>query len=174
MNDIKLSIPTQADEAAVMKSRAAFLARADHIPGAGGLENYSVYEDWLAKVRKDSNGPIDKGRVKATQYLAYAGNDLVGFIQLRHELNDYLENYGGHIGYSVHPGQRRKGYATAMLRYCLYEAKALGITRVLITCDTDNVASEGVIRRVGGTYEDTRDDPSGAPKKRFWVANTSK
>ncbi|BCP61067.1 hypothetical protein SUT328_02500 [Streptococcus parasuis] len=59
---------------------------------------------------------------------------MVGICTIRHDLNhEHLKNYIGHIGYSIHPEERRKGYATEQLRLALLEAKKLGIAQVLIT-----------------------------------------
>jgi predicted acetyltransferase len=85
-------------------------------------------------------------------------------MSIRHELNDWLREVGGHIGYDVRRSRRREGHATAMLRAALVVAHDLGIERALLTCDDDNLASRLVIERNGGVLEGTR-----AGKLRYWV-----
>ena len=75
-------------------------------------------------------------------------------INIRHTLNEYLYNYGGHIGYSVRKNERRKGYAKEMLKIALEECMKLGINKVLLTCDADNIASTKTIKSCGGILED--------------------
>lgn len=82
--------------------------------------------------------------------------ELVGFLALRHELTPHLLEQGGHIGYSVRPSARNKGVASAALVLGLTEARNLGIGRVLLTVKESNVASQRVIERAGGVYEDSR------------------
>lgn len=154
-----------------MDFRSEFLPESEHIPGSAALGKYSAYHEWLDHVIAAKAGLPERDLVASTQYLAFTADTgrLVGCIQLRNSLNNYLENYGGHIGYSVRPSERRKGYASSMLAECLTQAASIGLNRVLITCDEDNLASEGVIRKAGGIYEDTRDEPNSRPKKRFWI-----
>ena len=166
---ISLVVPNIDLKDEVWAFRTEMLSESDQIFGAGSLELCATYEDWLQKCNSDRTKPT-KGRVRASQYIGVdESGKVVGAIQLRHKLNEYLENFGGHIGYSVRPSERRKGYATKMLRQCLELAYKDGIPKVLVTCDITNPASEGVIRKLGGVYEDTRTDPSGASKKRFWI-----
>lgn len=95
------------------------------------------------------------------------GDEYVGRVSIRHELNDWLREVGGHIGYDVRRSRRHEGHATAMLRAALVVAHDLGIERALLTCDEDNLASRAVIERNGGVLEDTR-----AGKLRYWVPTT--
>lgn len=92
------------------------------------------------------------------------GDHYLGRIAVRHRLNDFLRDVGGHIGYDVRPGARRQGHATAMLRAVLPHAHSLGIDPALVTCDDDNLASIRVIERCGGVLEDRR-----GHKLRYWV-----
>jgi predicted acetyltransferase len=92
------------------------------------------------------------------------GDEYLGRISLRHELNALLHEWGGHIGYAVRPSARRRGHATAALRRMLEICGERGIDPVLVTCDVDNRASRRTIEGAGGEYEDTREG-----KLRFWV-----
>ena len=80
-------------------------------------------------------------------------NLMVGAVNIRHDLNDYLLKYGGHIGDGIRPSERRKGYATEMIRLALEECRKLGLTRVLMTCDKNNIGSAKSIIRNGGILE---------------------
>ena len=66
-------------------------------------------------------------------------------VDIRHRLNDYLRRYCGHIGYSVRPALRRRGYATAILSLALEECRRLGLARVMLTCEQQNVASRTML-----------------------------
>lgn len=113
---------------------------------------------------------LREGEVAATFLLAWDGDTLVGRASIRHELNDYLEVYGGHIGYAVAPEHRRRGHATEILRQSLVIARDLGIADVLVTCDDDNVASARAIERCGGRLDSTVDGPGpGERRRRYWI-----
>jgi predicted acetyltransferase len=92
------------------------------------------------------------------------GDEVIGFLNLRHELNDWLREEGGHVGYSIRPARRRQGHATRALAFAVRRAADLGIDRVLVTCDTDNVPSARTIEACGGVFEDVRND-----KRRYWI-----
>jgi len=77
----------------------------------------------------------------------------MGVAHLRHRLNSSLLSYGGHVGYGVRPTRRRQGYATLLLKLVLQRAKAMGIDRVLVTCDKKNLASARVIVKNGGVFD---------------------
>ncbi|MFC4805689.1 GNAT family N-acetyltransferase [Filifactor villosus] len=95
-------------------------------------------------------------------------NIFVGAVNIRHYLNEDLLYTGGHIGNGVRPSERRKGYATAMMALALQECKKLGIERVLITCDKNNIASAKSIRNNGGILEnEVMED--GAITQRYWI-----
>ena len=96
-------------------------------------------------------------------------NILLGAINIRHYLNDYLLNYGGHIGDGIRPSERRKGYATEMIRLALYECKKLGIDRVLMVCNKSNIASAKTIIKNGGVLENEFTDDNGKTLQRYWI-----
>ena len=144
-----------------------------HLDGSGFWgENQPVltpegYAGWLAQLEREGDAalPPDPGRVKCS-YFWICDDDgrWVGFLALRRSLNDFLLEQGGHIGYSVRPSRRREGHARAALGLALREAAALGIDRVLVTCDEDNAGSRAVIEANGGVHEDSR-----AGKRRYWL-----
>jgi predicted acetyltransferase len=95
---------------------------------------------------------------------------VVGRVSIRYQLNDYLFRFGGHVGYVVAPSFRRKGYATEMLRQTLPIARSVGLKRILLTCDDDNVASQRVIMSNGGVLENVIwEEGLRVPKRRYWI-----
>jgi predicted acetyltransferase len=147
-----------------------------HLDGAGLHDDDEVdsAEDFAAWVRRlgsetDPAGPVAEGRVHCTYWWITEGDAVLGSIALRHYLNDFLLDAGGHIGYSVRPSARRRGLATYALGRVLKEARALGLDRVLITCELTNDASKRTILHFGGVQEDVRETVLGTTR-RFWVA----
>ena len=109
--------------------------------------------------------------VPSTFLFAFMGPRIVGRVAIRHALNASLEHRGGHIGYVVVPEFRRQGYATDILRQALQIARTqLGLHRVLLTCDADNIASIKTIEKNGGELENTISG-DGAEKawRRYWI-----
>jgi predicted acetyltransferase len=102
--------------------------------------------------------------VPCTYLWIVEGGTFLGSLAIRHRLNEFLLEQGGHIGYSVRPSARRRGHASAALAAALAIARDLGISRVLVTCDEDNAGSRATIEKNGGLYEDTRNG-----KRRYWV-----
>ena len=94
---------------------------------------------------------------------------LLGAVDIRHYLNDQLLKEGGHIGDGIRPSERRKGYATEMIRLALIECGKLGIDRVLMTCDKDNIGSAKSIINNGGILENEFVNSDGAIEQRYWI-----
>lgn len=148
------------------------------IHGTGGLdialEKGISYEDWLSNSIKMYNKEYaySKGKVPAVTYFLVRKNDnkIVGTIDLRLELNDYLRNYGGHIGYSIRPTERRKGYNKINLYLCLLEAQKNGLEKVLITCADYNTGSRNSIKSFDGVLEKTTyDESDGETMELYWI-----
>ena len=112
--------------------------------------------------------PRKPGYVPCTYLWIVDGDTFLGSLAIRHELNDFLLNQGGHIGYSVRPSARRRGHAAAALANALPIARELGIARILLTCDEDNAGSRATIEKNGGVYEDSRNG-----KRRYWIGTGS-
>ena len=172
---IHLRQPEAFDREQVMAYRKEFLAIDSRMDGTCALNEYDDFDAWLANVRRYSSPETTPaGKVPSTQYLALDENEhLVGMVNLRHCLNDYLLEFGGHIGYSVRPADRKNGYAIQMLKLALDEAKALGIDRVRIACDRYNIASAKTIQANGGVLDGERYDPQDSTlTQRYWIKNT--
>lgn len=137
------------------------------VPYAARLRGMD-FLDWLKNVKlMETNAPV--GFVDSSLYFLMDGDRILGAIDIRHNLNEYLKGVGGHIGYGVRPSERRKGYATLMLSLALPLAKELGLKKMLITCNKGNVASEKTIRNNGGVLENEIEDGDEIVL-RFWIA----
>ena len=158
-----------ADE--IIKYKEESLAESPIINGSAGLDRFSSIEIWFEELKKRScEDTVPKGLVPSSTYLAVREKDnyIVGMIDIRHYLNEYLTQVGGNIGYGVRKTERNKGYAKQMLKLALEKCKELKIKKVLITCDEDNIASEKVILSANAKLEDIR-NVNDENKKRFWI-----
>lgn len=141
--------------------------------GYSSMQKYESYEEWLEKLEADLDFEnIKPGRVPAATYFSVRKSDnrIVGTINIRYELNEYLENFGGHIGYSIRATERRKGYGRKQLLLSLEKCLEIPIDKVLLTCKENNIGSERIIKSCGGVYEDTRySAEQGYNIKRYWI-----
>ena len=131
--------------------------------GLDDPERFAAYVDRLLE-DADEAVPREGDRVPCTFLWIVDGDDVIGFLAIRHRLNDFLLREGGHIGYSVRPSARRRGWARRSLAEALPLAHGLGIDPVLVTCDETNAGSRAVIEANGGVYEDSR-----SGKRRYWI-----
>ena len=129
------------------------------------------FPGWLAHTRSIEQPETCPAHLvpASTYFLVQDSKRVLGAVNIRHRLNDYLLRVGGHIGYGVRPSERRQGHATRMLSMALPIARLLGIARVLVTCDKSNVGSARTILRCGGVLESEVQD-EGDIVQRYWIA----
>lgn len=172
--ELELIFPTEEYRERVMEYLQEHIDNNEpRMHGVGGLDKIKDFDKWLQKVQNDlSEKTVEEGRVPATLYLAVRklDNKVIGIIQIRHELNKKLLKYGGHIGDGVRPSERKKGYATEMIRLALEECKKIGIKRVLMVCDKDNISSKKSIINNGGILENEVLSEDGKIIQRYWIS----
>ena len=124
------------------------------INGSELFDQMDSYDEWLTSVTDNtSNDTVNPSWVVTDTYFAFDEDDsIVGIIDLRHELNDFLKDFGN-CGYSVRPSQRRKGYATEMLKLILERAHQIGMDKLQLSVERSNEASVKTITKNGGKYE---------------------
>lgn len=152
----------------IMDYRKEFIEHQSSLDGTSGLDNYNCFDEWYEHLQSLKNKEsLPEGFVSSSTYVLIANNYIVGMIDIRHELNDGLLKTGGHIGYSVRPSQRLKGYASSMLKLGLDKCREFGINNVLVTCHENNLASKRTIEKNGGVLENSIDH-----HLRYWITLT--
>ena len=171
MNRLRLILPMPEHKEMIMAYKREFLENGDSMDGTAGLRNAETYEEWYKSFCNNlKEETVEDGLVPATTYMAISNDDnsLIGMIDIRHRLNNYLLNFGGHIGYSIRKSKRQQGYATEMLSLALIECLKLNIKEVLITCDKENIASAKTIIKNGGILENEIPEGNGITQ-RYWI-----
>lgn len=152
---ITLKRPKKEYESEAIAFKKEFLDNGElTINGSELLDQMDSYDEWLKTVTDNtSSETVNPSWVVTDTYFAFNDNDrIVGIIDLRHELNDFLKNFGN-SGYSVRPSERRKGYATQMLKLIIQRAAEVGMNKLQLSVEKSNVASIKTIAKNGGKYE---------------------
>jgi predicted acetyltransferase len=157
--------------------KQAFLEMAADFESAG--ERYSQYDlarrdfkRYLTKLEDQRLGrDLGPGIVPMdTYWLARSRKTVLGQSHLRRRLTPALKVEGGHIGYAIRPSERRKGYGTLILALTMEKAQAMGLSRVMVTCDRDNIASARIIEKNGGKLTGQSISPrSGKAVLQYWI-----
>ena len=172
-DELKLVFPTEEYKNQMEEYLQEHFENGEYeIAGDGGLDKLKDFDKWLRKIRNDiSEETIEEGKIPSTLFLGVRKSDnrVVGTIQIRHKLTERLLKNIGHIGDGVRPSERRKGYATEMIRLALEECKKLGIYEVLMVCYKDNIGSRKSIIKNGGILENEIPAENGKIDQRFWI-----
>ena len=144
-----------------------FIEYKSELNGTGSLkkifEGYTFEQALDRCLNMESNEYAEKaGRCPGKTFLLIRENDnkIVGTINVRWNLNQEMLNFGGHIGYGIRPTERRKGYNKINLYLGIIEAKKLGLEKVMLDCDVNNLGSDKTLKALGGVLERTEVDPS--------------
>jgi predicted acetyltransferase len=167
--DLKLRPLRIADEEPFRAAHRAMIS--EGFDFGWGLEEGTQWSTYLERLADQRVGTgLPPGIVPATFLVADVAGCIVGRTSIRHTLNDQLARVGGHIGYAVLAHYRRRGHATEILRQSVIIARSIGVGRVLVTCDDDNVGSAAVIHANGGLLDNVVEtEPGKTPKRRYWI-----
>lgn len=173
MEGLVLIEPTAdyADE--IRAYRGEFAGMLSWMHGSGGLAHFedpAAWLDYLDVCADPDTVPVDGELGTQLIYVRLADRKIVGMLNIRHRHTEPLSVFGGHVGYSVRPTERRKGYAASMLREALPRCRDIGLDRVLLTCGEENVGSRKTILKNGGVFEGVVMSPKHHVNvERYWI-----
>jgi predicted acetyltransferase len=173
MDKLELIKPTKELEKEALAYKQEHINNGEsELHGSSLLDKIDIYDDWLKLLKDNSNEKtVHSNWVVASTFFVVRKSDqkIIGMIDIRHTLNDLLRNYGGHIGYGVRPSERRKGYATQMLKMGLEYARQIGLTKVMLACYKDNLASRKTIEKCNGIFEKEVLHTDGKIVQIYWI-----
>lgn len=170
---LALVTPGPEHQEAALEYRQEHIGCGEHeLHGSSLLDQIESYSDWLEHLDQTSSAStVNPDWVPASTFFAVRKSDnrIVGTIDIRHRLNEFLQLYGGHIGYGVRPSERRKGYAAEILRLGVAFSKTIGLDKVLLACYAENIASAKVIQGAGGVLDQEMLYPDGRWAQLYWI-----
>ena len=153
MEGVRLVLPAMEYRESALDYIRAFRERGEEVHGSGSLDRFlreSTFEAWLEKIAAD----LAHDPPQPTYFcLREADGCVVGMVNIRPVFSEFILTEAGHVGYSVRPTERRKGYASFMLSEAVKVCQAAGVRDVVITCEAGNAASAGVIVKCGGALD---------------------
>ena len=158
------------DEAEALRAQEELLT--DKFTFLLQYEEGMYWADFIKIHQEYKEGRVPEGRVPASFLLAVDEGQIVGRVSIRHDLNDFLFNFGGHIGYGVRPQFRRMGYATEILKQALDYCRQLALAKVLVTCNDQNEPSAKTIEKCGGKLENKaleKNEEGERLVRRYWI-----
>lgn len=174
MDKLELIKPTKELE------KEAFEYKQEHIEngeselhGSALFDKIDIYDDWLKLLKANSKEKtVDPNWVVSSTFFVVRKSDqkIIGMIDIRHTLNDFLRKYGGHIGYGIRPSERRKGYALQVLKMGLEYARQIGLTKVMLACYSENLASRKTIEKCNGSFENEFLYTNGKIVQIYWIS----
>lgn len=176
--DLRFVAPGKKYESRAREYVQEFIDQKSSLDGTGGLKEFledQSYEKWLIQLEENSDTSVRvPGRVNDATFFYVREEDdtIIGMVNIRFGLNAFLFLEGGHIGYSIRPTERGKGYATRMLKEALGFCRLIGLSQVLVVCAASNEASVRVIEKCGGVLEDeVVSKQNGEVLRRYWIEN---
>ena len=169
--EVKLIEPTEAMQDAYMGFLADFAQAGETQIDGTGVNAKGDFDSFFRRQKDYARGVnLPDGLVPASTFWLVRKDEVFGVCNIRHRLIEKLRDFGGHVGYSIRPSERNKGYGTLMLKLMLGKARELGIDRVLVTCDKGNTASQRVILKNGGVLEsESYSEQAGRVTQRYWI-----
>lgn len=171
MSELILSKPSINLKNEIVEYRKEFIEYEEgNINGTSGLIRYEDVDEWLEMIIGIEKEHLSNQNVNASTFFTIDTyrNKIIGSIQLRHSLTPALEFHGGHIGYGVRPTERGKGFGKSQLLLGLNQARAMKMTRVLLTCNKENEKSRRTIESCGGTLE-SESEYEGKIQLNYWI-----
>ncbi len=172
MTTLEFKVPTLTDKERILTFRRKFNAVYDAMHGANELNAFSDggFVGWINYINAPAGTQwFEYQKVADSTYIALMDDVVVAIMHIRHTLNDMLLKQGGHVGYSTHPDYQGQGIATAVLGFAIQKLHELGVQKVLVTCDDNNIASAKVIEKNGGILENIFEKPNGTKIRRYWI-----
>ena len=169
MNNLRLEKVNEKYIDQIIEYKNEFISINDHLHGTQGLSHYPDINEWINHVRSlENKETLPPCTVVSTLYLSFDQDELIGMIDIRHYLNQNLENCGGHIGYSIKPSKRRLGYGSKQLELALEKCKELNLKEVLLTCDSSNIGSKKIIIKNNGIFH-SKINGKNEDIERYWI-----
>ena len=171
MENLYLKFPTEDDKEKWIDFIEEYMLDNQNSKPLGCTKNLN-YSIWLKDIIDEHNGiNLQNGRVPSSVYFLMDDDRIIGYLSIRHNINnEFLSSIGGHIGYGIRPSERKKGYATKLLGLALEKCDELGLENVLVTCKEDNIGSSKTIENNFGVLKEIVFVPKeNCNFKKYWI-----